>query len=126
MNRHHIRLPFLAFILSAAPVAAGQCVLDYEAFVIRSALPDEASIVDEQSASGADWYVNDDRLKLVDHTYEKSGPPREVTPAEIEFHAFVGSVPFFRDAGGGENPPGILYASVDPLTCLVQPYQLAD
>lgn len=126
MNLRPLPIAIMLLPVAAVPAAAAQCILDYEAFVIRSALPDEASIIDEQSASGADWYVNGDRLRLIDFTYEKYGLPRIVFPSEIEFHAFVGSVPFFREAGAPDTPPSILYASVSPLDCEVQPYQLVD
>ncbi len=113
----------ILWAFAAGPSVAGGCVLDYEAFVVRSALPDDATTIEEQSATNADWYVSGDDVVVLDQRYTRFGLPRVVSPKEIEFHAFRGSVPLFREAGVAEEPPAVIYASTAPETCEVQPYQ---
>jgi hypothetical protein len=121
---------YIAILLLALtggiPAAAAECILDYEAFVIRSALPDDATTIEEQSATNYGWYTSGGPLNILDHSYERSGPTRMVAPDTIEFYALEESVPLFRDAGSTEEVPGTIYASVDPETCEVQPYVLAE
>ena len=107
----------------ATPAVAEGCILDYEAFVVRSVLPDDATTIEEQSATNTDWYASGEDLVVLDRKYTRNGPPRVVSPRAIQFHAFRGSVPLFRDAGVAEEHPEVLYASTDPERCEVQPYQ---
>ncbi len=120
-----IFVALLAVAVAIAPAEAAGCVLDYEAFVIRAALPDDATTIEEQSAPNYDWYVSGEQLNVMDHRYGKYGLPRVVTPDEIEFYAFKDSVPLFREAKSGSGVPDVIYASTDPTACEVQPYALA-
>ena len=111
---------------TAGSASAAGCVLDYEAHVIRSALPDDATTIEEQSATNYDWYVSGEALTVTDHQYAKYGAARVISPGEIEFYAFKGSVPLFREARTGDGIPEVIYASTNPAACEVQPYSRSD
>lgn len=126
MNRHGLTILLLGWPALLGPAAAAECILDEEAFVLRSALPDDAAIIDAQSAGSYGWFASADPIAIGEHRYGKSGAPLAVAPADLDYYALKDGVPFFRPTGSADDPPAILYASVDPTSCEVQGYQLAE
>lgn len=71
-------------------------------------------------AAGADWYVNNEPITMMNRRYVRFGLTRDMPCADLERIGEYRGVPIFAEQGGA-RPPEVVYAPVGP-GGLFQPY----
>ena len=78
---------------------------------------------DAPTARGAEWFENEEPLRIDGREYLRFGLSRIVSPGELVRRGEYNGIPLFVQ-GGEPNPANVLYVPVT-FGCEVQPYQAA-